>query len=141
MFSPINYNQEFDKMKKIYIDKDTKSVDKMISSKKINLSKMDEKLSLLNSDIEDLYKKYAETKKIRQKKEKSEQNLASRINFLIDEERKIRTKIENKPTKKEEKNIKMKSLQILLKVMIVVKGIDLDILIKKMKKYLKKIID
>ena len=43
MFSPINYNQEFDKMKKIYIDKDTKSVDKMISSKKINLSKMDEK--------------------------------------------------------------------------------------------------
>ena len=112
MFSPINYNQEFDKMKKIYIDKDTKSVDKMISSKKINLSKMDEKLSLLNSDIEDLYKKYAETKKIRQKKEKSEQNLASRINFLIDEERKIRTKIENKPTKKEEKNIKMKSLQI-----------------------------
>ena len=70
MFSPINYNQEFDKMKKIYIDKDTKSVDKMISSKKINLSKMDEKLSLLNSDIEDLYKKYAETKKIRQKKKK-----------------------------------------------------------------------
>ena len=107
MFSPINYNREFEITKKIYGEKGAKSVDKMISTKKINLSKMDEKLSLLNSDIEDLYKKYAEKKKIRQKKEKNEQNLVSRINFLIDEERKIRTKIENNPTKKEEKKLKL----------------------------------
>ena len=113
MFSPINYNREFEITKKIYGEKGAKSVDKMITTKKINLSKMDEKLSLLNSDIEDLYKKYAEKKKIRQKKEKNEQNLVSRINFLIDEERKIRTKIENNPTKKEEKKIKIKSLKIL----------------------------
>ena len=112
MFTQINYNREFEITKKIYGEKAPKSVDKLISSKKINISKMDEKLSLLNSDIEDLYKKYAEKKKIRQKKEKSEQNLVSRINFLIDEERKIRTKIENKPVKNEENKIKIKSLKL-----------------------------
>ena len=112
MFLRTNYNPEFEKMKKIHYVKGSKSVDKMITSKKINLSKMDEKLSLLNSDIEDLYKKYAEKKKIRRKKEKSEQNLVSRINFLIDEERKIRTQIENKSLPKEENKIKIKSLKI-----------------------------
>ena len=112
MFSPINYNREFEITRKSYGEKEPRSVDKMISSKKINISIMDEKLSLLNSDIEDLYKKYAEKKKIRQKKEKSEQNLVSRINFLIDEERKIRTQIENKTSKREENKIKIKSLKI-----------------------------
>ena len=112
MFLRTNYNPDFEKMKKIRYVKGSKSVDKMITSKKINLSKMDKKLSLLNSDIEDLYKKYAEKKKIRRKKEKSEQNLVSRINFLIDEERKIRTQIENKSLPKEENKIKIKSLKI-----------------------------
>ena len=112
MFSPINYNRQYEITRKNYGEKEPRSVDKMISSKKINISIMDEKLSLLNSDIEDLYKKYAEKKKIRQKKEKSEQNLVSRINFLIDEERKIRTQIENKTCKREENKIKVKSLKI-----------------------------
>ena len=109
MFLRTNYNPEIEKIKKIRYVKGSKSVDKMISSKKMNLSKMDEKLSLLNSDIEDLYKKYAEKKKIRRKKEKSEQNLVSRINFLIDEERKIRTIIENTPIQKDNNKLKNKS--------------------------------
>ena len=71
-------------------------MERIIPSKKLNLSIMDEKLSILNSDIEELYKKYVEKKKLRRRKEKSEQSLASRINFLIDEERKIRNQIENK---------------------------------------------
>ena len=107
----LNYNPSKDKLKKIGCVKSSKSVGKIISSKKNNLSKMNEKLSLLNSDIEDLYKKYAEKKKIRRKKEKSEQNLVSRINFLIDEERKIRTQIENNPIQKKNNN-KSKSLKI-----------------------------
>ena len=76
--------------------KPCKSMERIIPSKKLNLSIMDEKLSILNSDIEELYKKYVEKKKLRRRKEKSEQSLASRINFLIDEERKIRNQIENK---------------------------------------------
>ena len=68
-------------------------------SNKLNLSIMDEKLSILNSDIEELYKKYVEKKKLRRIREKSEKSLASRINFLIDEERKIRNQIENNLSK------------------------------------------
>ena len=127
MFISDNYYTLPTKMKNNRKVQISKSVGKIITSKKQNLSKMNEKLTLLNSDIEDLYKKYAETKKIRQKKEKSEQNLASRINFLIDEERKIRTKIENKPTKKEEKNIKQ------LKVLMITKELKL-INLKKLRK-------
>jgi hypothetical protein len=76
--------------------KPAKSMDKVKITSKQNISIMDEKLSLLNSDIEELYKKYVEKKKIRRRKEKSEQSLVSRINFLIDEEKKIRSQIENK---------------------------------------------
>ena len=112
MFLRTNYNPEFEKMKKIRYVKGFKSVDKMITSKKINLSKMDEELSILNSDIDNLYKKYSEKKKIRRKKEKSEQHLISRINFLIDEERKIRNQIENKSLPNEENKIKKKYLKI-----------------------------
>ena len=111
MFLNNNYYSSLEKQKKKKLAKISKSVDKMLSSKKRNISKMDEKLSLLNSDIEDLYKKYAEKKKIRQKKEKSEQNLVSHINFLIDEERKIRSQIENNSIQKEN-NKKNKSLKI-----------------------------
>ena len=75
--------------------KGSRSMERMTPIKKVNLSLMDEKLHLLNSDIEELYKKYTEEKSIHQRKEKSEQNLSSRIDFLIDEERKIKNKIEN----------------------------------------------
>ena len=93
--------------------KGVRSVEKIKSSSKLNLSIMDEKLSLLNSDIEDLYKKYVEKKKLRRRKEKSEQSLASRINFLIDEERKIRNQIENKIIKNHRcsKNRSVKALR------------------------------
>jgi len=80
--------------KSIY-KKGSRSMERMNPIKKMNLSIMDEKLYLLNSDIEELYKKYTEEKIIHQRKEKSEQNLVSRIDFLIDEERKIKNKIEN----------------------------------------------
>ena len=111
MFPPINYNPLLEKIKKIHNTKSSKSVDKMISKKKINISKMEQELSLLNSDIEDLYKKYAEKKKIRRNKEKSEQHLVSHINYLIDEERKIRTQIENNPIQKDNDNKYNKSLK------------------------------
>ena len=75
--------------------KGSRSMERINPIKKMNLSLMDEKLHLLNSDIEELYKKYTEEKSIHQRKEKSEQNLSSRIEFLIDEERKIKNKIEN----------------------------------------------
>ena len=80
---------------KLY-SKASKSMERIKPSNKLNLSIMDEKLSILNSDIEELYKKYVEKKKLRQIKEKNEQTLSSRINFLIDEERKIKNQIENK---------------------------------------------
>ena len=111
MFLNDNYNSLLTNTKKNKKVKNSKSVDKIITKKKKNLSKMNEKLSLLNSDIEDLYKKYAEKKKIRRNKEKSEQYLVSRINFLIDEERKIRKKIENNSSKNRD-NEQIKSLKI-----------------------------
>ena len=84
-----------DNNNKIY-SKAAKSSERVNPTSKLSLSIMNERLSLLNSDIEELYKKYIEKKKLRRKKEKNEQSLASRINFLIDEERKIRMSIENK---------------------------------------------
>ena len=87
-------------------------MERIIPSNKLNLSIMDEKLSILNSDIEELYKKYVEKKKLRRIKEKSEQSLASRINFLIDEERKIRNQIENKIIKNQ-RCAKNRSVKIL----------------------------
>ena len=111
MFLNENYNSLLTNTKKNKKVKNSKSVDKIITKKKKSLSKMNEKLSLLNSDIEDLYKKYAEKKKIRRNKEKSEQYLVSRINFLIDEERKIRTQIENNSSKNRD-NAQIKSVKI-----------------------------
>ena len=94
--------------------KNAKSTEKINPSTKINLSLMDEKLSILNSDIEELYKKYLEKKRLRRRKEKSEQSLVSRINFLIDEERKIRSLIENRTIRNEflSKNISVKSIKV-----------------------------
>lgn len=88
MKSTLNNNKNYKKR--------SSSMKRINPSNKLNLSIMDEKLTLLNSDIEELYKKYIEKKSLRKRKEKSEQTLASRINFLIDEERKIRNQIENK---------------------------------------------
>ena len=73
----------------------SRSVEKMTPLKKMSLTLMDEKLYLLNSDIEELYKKYAEEKNIHERKEKSERSIVNRIDFLIDEERKIRNQIES----------------------------------------------
>jgi hypothetical protein len=68
----------------------------------------------LNSDIEGLYKKYIEKKKIRKRKEKSERSLVSKIKFLIEEEKKIRNQIENKSGKKDyiSKNKSVSKLEI-----------------------------
>ena len=73
----------------------SRSMEKMIPLKKMSLTLMDEKLYLLNSDIEELYRKYAEENNIHERKEKSERSIVNRIDFLIDEERKIRNQIEN----------------------------------------------
>lgn len=85
----------------LFYKKNARIIEKINRSKKIKLSLMDEKISILNSDIEELYKKYIEKKKLRKKKEKSELSLVSKIKFLIDEERKIRNQIKNKSFKKE----------------------------------------
>ena len=53
-----------------------------------------ERISTINSDIEELYKKYRLTKQERIDKEKSQKNLINRINFLADEEKKISKKCE-----------------------------------------------
>ena len=94
--------------------KNPRVIEKINRSKKIKLSLMDEKLSILNSNIEELYKKYIEKKKIRKRKEKSELNLVSKIKFLIEEEKKIRNQLENKSAKKDffSKNKSDKSFRI-----------------------------
>ena len=92
--------------------KASRSMERMTPIKKMNLSLMDEKLYLLNSDIEELYKKYTEEKNVHQRKEKSEQNLSSRIDFLIDEERKIKNEIEDNVIQND-LIIKNKSLKML----------------------------
>ena len=96
---------------------------------------MDKKLSLLNSNIEDLYKKYLEKKRIRRNHEKNEQSLVNHINFLIDEERKIRTQIENKSLKSSK--IKKKSIRILIIMKIKKKKNLLKMKQKKHQKYKK----
>ena len=92
--------------------KASRSMERMTPIKKMNISLMDEKLYLLNSDIEELYKKYTEEKSVHQRKEKSEQNLSTRIDFLIDEERKIKNKIEDNVIQND-LIIKNKSLKML----------------------------
>ena len=94
--------------------KNPRLIEKINRSKRIKLSLMDEKLSILNSNIEELYKKYIEKKKIRKRKEKSELNLVSKIKFLIEEEKKIRNQLENKSAKKDffSKNKSDKSFKI-----------------------------
>lgn len=64
--------------------------------RKVSISSMDEQISKLDSDISELYKIYRETKKARIRKEKSEQNLINRINYLKSEEKKLNSQMMNK---------------------------------------------
>ena len=59
---------------------------------KNKLSRMKEKIVNLDSDISELYKIYSETRKERVDKEKNEKNIINRINYLVDEEKKMRIK-------------------------------------------------
>ena len=61
-------------------------------NQKNKLSRMKEKIVNLDSDISELYKIYAETRKERVDKEKNEKSIINRINYLVDEEKKMRIK-------------------------------------------------
>lgn len=73
---------------------------------------IDKKLLLINTDIQELYKKYNKKKKDRLSRENSEQSLVNRINQLIDEEKKLRTQIEQEL---QQKNNRMNSMRYLHK--------------------------
>ena len=66
---------------------------------------MKEKINLLDSNIKELYKIYSVTRKERVDKEKNQQNIINRINYLVDEEKKMRQKCE----------IQMKKIDMLTK--------------------------
>lgn len=66
---------------------------------------MKEKINLLDSNIKELYKIYSVTRKERVDKEKNQQNIINRINYLVDEEKKMRLKCE----------IQMKKIDMLTK--------------------------
>ena len=66
---------------------------------------MKEKINLLDSNIKELYKIYSITRKERVDKEKNQQNIINRINYLVDEEKKMRLKCE----------IQMKKIDMLTK--------------------------
>ena len=61
---------------------------------KQNSTAINERISNINSDIEELYKRYRLTRQERIDKEKSQKSLISRINFLTDEEKKLSKKCE-----------------------------------------------
>ena len=89
---------------KLHRRKDLKSEDKSLKRKETSC-----RLTSLNSDIEKLYKKYNEIKKERITKEKSQQILINRLNYLKNEVKRSVSKKENKPTsiKKEKENKKI----------------------------------
>lgn len=66
---------------------------------------MKKKINLLDSNIKELYKIYSVTRKERVDKEKNQQNIINRINYLVDEEKKMRLKCE----------IQMKKIDMLTK--------------------------
>lgn len=59
---------------------------------KSNLSLIDKKLTVLDSDINRLYKKYSIAKKVRLNQEKEQINIINRIKYLEDEEKKMQLK-------------------------------------------------
>lgn len=85
---------------------------------KNKLSRMKEKIVNLDSDISELYKIYAETRKERVDKEKNEKSIINRINYLVDEEKKMRIKCQvqmekiNKLTQKLAENKKKGNFDI-----------------------------
>ena len=87
-------------------------------NQKNKLSRMKEKIVNLDSDINELYKIYSETRKERVDKEKNEKNIINRINYLIDEEKKMRIKCQiqmekiNKLSQKLAENKKKGNLDI-----------------------------
>ena len=62
---------------------------------KNNLSLIDKKITTVDSDIQQLYKKYSIAKKERQNQEKNQKTIINRIKYLEDEEKKIRLKCES----------------------------------------------
>ena len=68
-----------------------------------SLSDFNSQISQMDSCIEDLYKKYINTKKQRQIKEQNEQNMINRINFLTSEEKKMRNELEKMKRQKSKK--------------------------------------
>ena len=62
---------------------------------KNNLSLIDKKITTVDSDIQQLYKKYSIAKKERQNQEKNQKTIINRIKYLEDEEKKLRLKCES----------------------------------------------
>ena len=79
---------------------------------------MKEKIVNLDSHISELYKIYSETRKERVDKEKNKKNIINRINYLVDEEKKMRIKCQiqmekiNKLTQKLAENKKQGNFDI-----------------------------
>ena len=95
----VNINKERNSLKnerdKLLRRKDLKSEDKSLKREETS------RLTSLNSDIEKLLKKYSEIKKERITKEKNQQILVNRLNYLRNEVRRSVSKKGNQP-----KNIK-----------------------------------
>lgn len=89
--------------KKTKLTKLIKGKQQIYQKSKILLMK--EKINLLDSNIKELYKIYSVTRKERVDKEKNQQNIINRINYLVDEEKKMRLKCE----------IQMKKIDMLTK--------------------------
>ena len=63
-----------------------------IGNKKNNILKINEKMTKLDSDISELYRKYSQTKRERLSQEKNQKSIMNRIKYLEDEEKKMRVK-------------------------------------------------
>ena len=80
---------------KIELDKYNKRKYLKSENKSLNKEETKTRLTSINSDIEKLYKKYSEIKKERLTKEKSQQILVNRLNFLRNEAKRSVSKNEN----------------------------------------------
>ena len=89
-------NKDYDSYSVNKYDRSFSNQKSGLKSRKMSISSMNEQLSKLNSDIEELYKIYKETKEIRLRKEKSEKNIANRVRYLTLEEKKLRSELTNK---------------------------------------------
>ena len=80
---------------KIELDKYNKRKYLKSENKSLNKEETKTRLTSINSDIEKLYKKYSEIKKERLTKEKSQQILVNRLNFLRNKAKRSVSKNEN----------------------------------------------